>query len=184
MQGMLLIIVELIELIIILLFIVISVASMIKGAVFLPTSTKRVNKMVDLAKITPGMIVADLGSGDGRIVIAMAEKGAIAHGFEINPFLVLFSRIKIRRNNLQYKAFIHWKSFWSQNFSSYQVVMIFGISYIMKDLEKKLKKELPINAKVVSNGFQFPSWKPFLVKESIYIYRKSKDIKTESPLIT
>ena len=58
------------------------------GAFFAKTDDVSLQNMIKLAKIKPGDIAVDLGSGDGKIVIAMAKAGAIAYGFEINPFLV------------------------------------------------------------------------------------------------
>jgi Xaa-Pro aminopeptidase len=64
----------------------------IRGAPFVLTGSRTVKTMTALANIQPGEKAADLGSGDGRILIAIARAGAEAHGYEINPFLVLWSR--------------------------------------------------------------------------------------------
>lgn len=132
--------------------------TVIHGAPFVPTRPTAVPRMVALAKIKPGDRVADLGSGDGRILIAMARAGAIAHGYEINPILVWWSRYKIRRQGLAGLAFVHWGSFWSQNLSEFDVVALFGIKHIMGGLEKKLKRELKPQARVISYVFAFPTW--------------------------
>jgi len=68
--------------------------------------------MLLFSKIKPGERMADLGSGDGRILIEFAKKGAIAEGYEINPVLVFIARMKIRRLGLEKKARVFWKSFW------------------------------------------------------------------------
>ena len=120
--------------------------------------------------------MADLGSGDGRIVIEFAKKGIESHGFEINPFLVWISKRKIKKAGLENKAFIHKGSFWKKNFNEFNVVTIFGIDYIMKSLEKKLQKELPFNGKVISNAFKFPNWTPEIEKDYTYCYVKKHDI--------
>ena len=83
------------------------------GAPYVGTSKERVEDMVRISKIKKGQNTLDLGSGDGRIVIAMARKGAIAEGFEINPFYVLLSKIKIHTSGVSKNATIHWKNFWS-----------------------------------------------------------------------
>lgn len=135
------------------------VLPIIRGAIFLPTFPKTVEKMIKVAKLSPGQKAVDLGSGDGRILIALAKQGVYTHGYEINPFLVLISRYRIRKANLQKHAFVHWKSLWKADLTQMDAVFIFGISYIMKNLELKLKKELPEGAIVISNAFLFPSWK-------------------------
>lgn len=142
------------------------------GAPFEPTSNKKLKKIIKLAKIKKTDKAVDLGSGDGRLVIAMAKKGAEAHGFEINPILVFLSRRKIKKAGLKGKAFIHWKSFWKENLGKYNLVVLFQFPTIMKRLRKKLKKELKPNARVVSYYWRFPKWKIKNKKENIFVYEK------------
>ncbi|OGL72931.1 hypothetical protein A3E39_03440 [Candidatus Uhrbacteria bacterium RIFCSPHIGHO2_12_FULL_60_25] len=145
---------------------------LLRGAPYLPTKKDGVAKMVALARVGHGMKAADLGSGDGRIVIALAKTGAEAHGYEVNPFLVWWSRRKIRAAGVADRAFIHRKSFWSTSFESFDAVTVFGITHIMKRLEKKLRRELRPNARVVSNGFVFPIWTPVTDDGCIYLYEQ------------
>lgn len=144
----------------------------ISGAPWVPTRNEIIQKMVLLADIKPGEKTVDLGSGDGRIVIAFAKAGAEAHGFEINPLLVWFSQYKIKKAGLKNKAFIHLKDFWGKDFSSFKIVTLFGISYIMPRLEKKLQKELLSGSKIVSYAFEFPKWQPSTKENGIYLYKK------------
>src|SRR3990167_5908797 len=128
------------------------------GVPFVPTSRKR---------------VVDLGSGDGRLVIAFASKGAEAHGYELNPVLVWLSHIHIVFRGLRGRAYIHWGDFWRPDMSDFDIVVVYGFRSTMRELEKKLKRELSENALVLSNGFTFPTWT--LVKEEggIYLYRQT-----------
>jgi len=142
------------------------------GAPFEPTSEKKIKKMIRLSKVKKGDKAVDLGSGDGRIVIALAKQGAEAHGYEINPFLVLISRYRIKKVGLKGKAFIHWKNFWNVDFKKYDVVMLFQFKTIMDKLEKKLKKELKPGSRVVSYYWKFPKWKNSNKIENIYLYNK------------
>ena len=68
----------------------------LQGPIFAPSSETAISTMLKLAKIKPGVRIADLGSGDGRVVRAFAKKGVEVHGFEINPLLVLISKNKIK----------------------------------------------------------------------------------------
>lgn len=136
------------------------ILAMVRGAVFVPSDRERVRTMVNLLGIKEGDRAIDVGSGDGRVVIEMAKTGAEAYGVEINPFLVLWSRYQINKAGLKGKAQIYWKNQWSQDFGMFNKVAVYGITYIMKDLEKKFKKELKLGSLVVSNAFAFPSWKP------------------------
>ena len=142
------------------------------GAPFQPTNEDKLRKMIKLANIKKGDKAVDLGSGDGRIVIALAKAGAEAHGYEINPFLVLFSKCKIKKEGLSKKAFIHWKSFWNINFKDYNVVTLFQFGTIMNKLELKLKKELKPKSRVVSYYWKFPRWKPSKHIGNIWLYLK------------
>lgn len=128
--------------------------------------------MVSLANVKPGEKAVDLGSGDGRVVIAMAKQGIEAHGYEINPLLVILSRRNIKKAGVSDKVFVHWQSFWNKNLSEFDIITVYGISYMMKKLETKLKKELKLNARVVSNYFIFSDWQPEKRENNVYVYVK------------
>lgn len=127
--------------------------------------------MVEAANIKPGMRVADLGSGDGRIVVAMGQAGAMCVGFEINPVLVWYSRWKIRKLGLQDRIEIRTSDFWRQDLSGYDVVIVFGISHVMNRLAEKLKKELKPGSTVISNAFSLPGMQESEKLGSLLVYR-------------
>jgi len=137
---------------------------------YVPTSYDKLDLMMDFAQIRPGQKTADLGSGDGRIVIACAKKGAVAHGFEINKGLINDAKKAIIKEGLGAQAFIHHKNLWDVNLSDFDLVTIYGLPDIMKRLEEKLKKELRPGAKVVSNAFRFPYWEPVKLHHRVYLY--------------
>jgi len=143
-----------------------------RGAPYVPTKPEAVEIMLAMIDVRPGMKAVDIGSGDGRIVIAMAKRGIEAHGYEINPVLVWISRRNIKRAGLEHLAKIYRKDLWNANFSHYDIVTLFGVSYIMKRLEKKLQSELKPGAQVVSMGFAFPSWPPSDKRGNIFLYRR------------
>jgi protein-L-isoaspartate O-methyltransferase len=147
-----------------------------KGAPFAVTKPSRVKKLAELAVAAMGSPVGqqalDIGSGDGRIVIALAQAGFSATGIELNPILALWSRLKIRRARLEQKATIKRGDFWKSELKEYDLVILFGVFYIMEKLEKKLLTELKPGAIVICNHFAFPSWKPIRSEGDIYIYRK------------
>lgn len=142
------------------------------GAFFAKIDDRSIENMINLANIKSGQKIVDLGSGDGRLVIALAKAGAIAYGFEINPFLVYTSKRKIKKAGLDKKAFIKQSNFWNEDLSGFDAITIFGIKFIMEDLEKKLKKELKPGAIVISKYFTFPNWKPIKNLEMINLYKK------------
>lgn len=142
-----------------------------RGIFYVPSKREKIKKMIELANIKQGELACDLGSGDGRLVIALAQAGAEAHGYEINPLLVILAKFRIRKAGHSGKAFIHWKNFWQVDFSKFDVITIYGMSFVMKRLEKKLKHELKPNARVVSNAFPFPNWPPSQKAGRVYLYK-------------
>jgi len=142
------------------------------GAPFVPSSRVAVEKMLELAQPQPGERMVDLGSGDGRIVMAFAEKGIEAHGYEINPTLVLMSRLAIRGRGLRGKAHVHWRSLMGVDFSKFDIVVIYGLPRIMKNLESRLQKDLPPGGRVISNTFSFQNWPSAKKEDKVFLYKK------------
>ena len=96
------------------LILILLILSISRGAAPIPTNLKTVRHILELTQGKPGEKAIDLGSGDGRIVIALAKHGLHAYGYEINPLLVWGSNYRIRKEGLQQNAFIEWKSFWNK----------------------------------------------------------------------
>ncbi|HTP59252.1 MAG TPA: hypothetical protein VMM82_10065 [Spirochaetia bacterium] len=142
-----------------------------RGAVFFPSRRSHALRMAELSGASYGDTAVDLGSGDGRVVIALARRGAESHGYEINPALVLLSRWNARRAGLLGRAHIHWGSFWRADLGAFNAVTVFQGSFIMKRLEKKLLKELAPGARVVSDYWAFPNWKPEMTAGTLSVYQ-------------
>jgi hypothetical protein len=140
------------------------------GAPFEPSHKKQFEKIIEFAEVKKGDIIAELGSGDARIVIALAKKGAIVHGFEINPLLVLCSKARIKKLGLQKNAIIHWKSFWKTKLDNYNTIILFQFHTIMRRLENKIKKESKKGTKIISSIWEFPALKPINKSEDVYLY--------------
>lgn len=141
------------------------------GAPFIPSFPKAVETILKLSNAGKGDKVIDLGSGDGRILIAFAKEGTSANGWEINPIMVLWSRIKIRNSGVSNLAHVHFGNFWTTDFSKYDVAVVYGVSGIMKKLEFKIKKEMKPNSKVVSAIFPFVGWKEKKEEKGIFLYK-------------
>jgi protein-L-isoaspartate O-methyltransferase len=142
-----------------------------RGAIYDPSSANETRMMAEIADVRRGEKAADLGSGDGRVVIALAEKGAEAHGYEINPVLVIISRRNIRKAGLAERAHIHWGSFWRKKLSSYELITVFQVGFVMARLEAKLNRELAPGARVVSHYWRFPGLSPERSQGNIYRYK-------------
>ncbi len=143
------------------------------GAFYAKSSDEKIQIMIKLADLKPGQKAADLGAGNGKIIIALAQKGILAHGYEINPWLVWLAKKKIRKAGLENKAFMHCLNFWDTNLADFDAIFIYGISFIMPRLEKKLIKELKPGTRVVSHYFCFPNFKPIQEQDHVLCYQKS-----------
>lgn len=144
------------------------------GAAYEPSADRRIESMVDLAGLAPGARVADLGSGDGRVLLEFARRGIEAHGFEINPVLVAMSRRHIRRAGMASLASAHWGNFWRQPLDEFDAVVTFQVFWVMKRLEKKLARELRPGARFVSNRWPLSSWQPVEERDEVYAYQSPR----------
>lgn len=126
---------------------------------FVPATSAQVENVLSVLRARSGTLV-DIGSGDGRIVIAAAKQGFKASGFELNPWLVWFSRYKAWKEGVHKSTSFYISDLWKVSFSQYSNVVIFGVPQMMEQLELKLANELPITAKVVACRFPFPTWIP------------------------
>jgi len=145
----------------------------IVGAPFARTADKRIDAMIKLADIKSGQHIYDLGSGDGEILIKIAKKYKDARclGYEINPFLYLYSKWRIKKLKLDEQIKIIRKSYWHENMQDADTIFLFLIPYQMKRMETKLKSELKEGTKVLSNCFLFKNWIFDKKRESVYLYR-------------
>jgi len=142
------------------------------GAPYVPIPAYGLDKIIEFANIKPGQKAVDLGSGDGKIMIAMAKAGATVYGYEVNPLLVWWTKRKIKKEGLEGKAFVYMKSFWDVDLSSYDVVTLFGVRKIMHRLQEKMDKELKPGAKIISFGFSFPGWQIIKKEKATFLYEK------------
>jgi len=128
-----------------------------KDVVWVPTAQTLVDKMLDMAKVTPADYVIDLGSGDGRTVITAAQRGAKALGIEYNPDMVELSKRNAAKAGLGDKVTFVKGDIFESDFSQATVLTLF----LLPDLNVKLRPTI-LNMKpgtrVVSNSFSMGDW--------------------------
>jgi SAM-dependent methyltransferase len=127
---------------------------------FVPSPQEVVDKMIALAGVKKGDVVYDLGSGDGRIVIAAAKKGAKAVGFEIDPDLVGQSRANIQKAGVQELAEIRNQDILTVDLSPASVVTMYLLPDVNLKLRPNLLSQLKPGSRVVSHSFDMGDWKP------------------------
>ena len=129
-----------------------------KDVVWVPTPEPLVNKMLAMAKLTANDTLFDLGSGDGRTVIAAAKRGARATGVEYNPKMVELSRRLAQQEGVGAKARFVQGDLFETDFSKATVLTLF----LMTDLNLKLRPiilDMRPGTRVVSNTFTMGEWK-------------------------
>jgi predicted RNA methylase len=150
-----------------------------KLAPYVASPGKVVDMMLEMARIKPGETVYDLGSGDGRILIAAAEKyKAHAVGIEISPALVAAAGEQIKKAGLSDRATVIQGDVLHTDFSSADVVTIYMDAASNAKLRPQLEKYLKPGARVVSHDAEVPGWKPVRIEKTsddkghtIYLYQ-------------
>jgi hypothetical protein len=130
-----------------------------KDVVWVPTAQTLVDKMLDMAKMTPDDYVIDLGSGDGRTVITAAKRGAKAHGIEYNPEMVELSKRNAEKEGVAAKATFAHADIFESDFSAATVLTLFLLTDLNIKLRPTILKMKP-GTRVVSNTFEMGDWKP------------------------
>jgi hypothetical protein len=130
-----------------------------KDVVWVPTPQTLVDKMLDMAKVTPKDYVIDLGSGDGRTVITAAKRGSKALGIEYNPDMVELSKHNAAAEGVSDKATFVKADLFESDFSQAQVITMFLLPSINVKLRPKILNLKP-GTRIVSNSFDMEEWKP------------------------
>eukprot|EP01094_Clydonella_sp_ATCC50884_P030106 TRINITY_DN9684_c0_g1_i1.p1 TRINITY_DN9684_c0_g1~~TRINITY_DN9684_c0_g1_i1.p1 ORF type:complete len:220 (-),score=36.27 TRINITY_DN9684_c0_g1_i1:137-796(-) len=119
----------------------------------------------------PLPLAVDLGSGDGRIVRALAMSGWRADGYELNPLLVWWSRVRCLRLPL---ARFHCADLFRADLSQCTAAVVYGVPGIMSPLADKLHRELPPHALVLSHEFALPPpWALLTQEDSLRVYART-----------
>jgi SAM-dependent methyltransferase len=123
-----------------------------------PTAQALVDRMLDMARVGPGDIHFDLGSGDGRTVITAAKRGATSFGVEFNPDMVALSRHNAKEAGVTNATFIEGDLF-AADISKATVITLFLLPSINLKLRPKILGLRP-GTRIVSNSFDMGDWRP------------------------
>lgn len=133
---------------------------------FVTTPAEVVDRMLAMARTGREDYVVDLGSGDGRIVIAAAAKfGARGLGLELDPKLVELSRERAREAGVADRTEFRVEDVMRADFSQASVVTVYLLPSLMARLAPIFLDGLKPGSRVVTHAFVFPSWKPDRVEK-------------------
>jgi SAM-dependent methyltransferase len=138
------------------------------GAPFVPTPLPVVERMLELAKVTPGDVVYDLGSGDGRVVITAAQRyGARGVGIEINPVWVRDARRFAEQLGVTDKVTFRIEDLFTTDLREATVVTLYLYPAMNRKLAPRLLAELKPGARIVSHEYGIGDWPPDKTEEMV-----------------
>jgi SAM-dependent methyltransferase len=148
-------------------------ATVTKDVIFVPTPPQVVDGMLELAKLQPGERLIDLGSGDGRIVIAAARHGAKAVGIEIDPELVETSQANAREAGVGDRAEFRNANIFETDLREADVITM----YLLPSLNLRLRPtllDLRPGTRIVTHAFDMDDWRPDekreIVQRDVYLW--------------
>lgn len=139
------------------------------GAPYLPTLKAQQEAALDLLDLKPGDTFLELGSGDGRVMLAAAKRGLNVVGFEVNPILVVVSLIVTFKYRKQVK--VRWGNYWTAKWPECQGIYVFLITRYMDKLDQKITDSGLKKIKVASTAFEIYDKKPAKEKDGVYLYK-------------
>ncbi|GAC1369769.1 MAG: hypothetical protein NVSMB39_1940 [Candidatus Saccharimonadales bacterium] len=145
----------------------------ILGAPYLPILHRDSERLLKLAGLKPGQTLVDLGSGDGRLLRAAAAQGIRCVGYEINPYLVLISRLVCWRYH--HLVTIRTADFWHIKLPPADAIYVFALDKYMPRLDMKFTAEITRPTKVVSYIFTIPTRQPIHSTSNTYIYEYGRN---------
>jgi hypothetical protein len=128
-----------------------------KDVIWVPTPSTLVEKMLDMAAVTPKDFVIDLGSGDGRNVIAAAKRGARALGVEYDENLVQVSRRAAAAEGVADRARFVQGDMFEADISKATVLALFLLPDNLERLKPRFERLRP-GTRIVTNGYQIAGW--------------------------
>ncbi len=118
-----------------------------------------VEKMLDLASVEPRDFVIDLGSGDGRMVIAAARRGARGLGVDIDAKLVEFATRMAAQEGVAERATFRLQDLFETDVGQASVITVYLLPSIMPRVAAKLRAELAPGTRVVVHDYPLPGWR-------------------------
>lgn len=137
------------------------------GAPYLPTLTPQVKTALDMLDLRPGQTLLELGCGDGKVLIAAAERGCQAVGIELNPLLALAAWLRTRKYRGRVRVI--WGNFWTVPWPrEIDAVFTFLLDPFMKRLDDKM---VQYKKPLASVAFRIPGRQPAQQQDGVFLYK-------------
>lgn len=153
------------------LFIILSTFALIVfiGPPYLPTLRRQTEVALDLLDLKPGQTMLELGSGDGRVVLAAAKRGWNVVGIELNPFLVVVSRLVTWRYRSRVR--IIWGGYFTVEWPEVQGIFTFMLPRYMGKLDRHVSQVYKRPVRLASFAFKIPGREVSATREGIFLYQ-------------
>jgi SAM-dependent methyltransferase len=140
-----------------------------KDVPYVPSPEAVVEKMLDMARVGPNDVVYDLGSGDGRIVIAAAQRGARGVGIDIDPERISEANANAEKAGVTDKVKFIQGDLFEADIGDATVVTMYLLPEVNLRLRPKLMAELKPGTRIVSQSFHMGEWQPEKTADVGYI---------------
>ena len=140
-----------------------------RGAPYLPTMRRQIDDAFELLDLQPGQTLLELGSGDGRVLAAAAKRGIYSVGYELNPLLVFWTKLRY----FKHRKFITVRlgDFWQAQWPESDAMFVFLLDRYMTKLDKKIETyRAGKSYKLISFSFEIPGKKIDRSKKGIFLY--------------
>lgn len=136
------------------------------GAPYLPTLRTQVEAAFELLNLKKGNTLLELGCGDGKVLVAAAQKGYKAVGVELNPLLFVISWLR----SLPYRGQVRviWGDYWRVEWPDSDGVFVFLVDKYMPKLDVKMKN---YKKPLASVAFKIPNREITAQKSGVFLYR-------------
>lgn len=138
------------------------------GAPFLPTLRPQIKAALDLLELQPGQTMLELGCGDGRVLIAAAERGANVIGYELNPLLAAVAWLRTRRYGKRVRVVCG--DYWRLKWPPADAIFGFILPRYMSKLHNKVMQYPSRPLLIASFAFQITEKKPTKIEQGVYLY--------------
>jgi hypothetical protein len=141
------------------------------GAPWIVTPPKIIHRMLEIGNLKAGQRVADLGAGDGRILITAAKEfKASGFGVEIDPIRTLLAKAFIFCKGVNKKVQVQWRNIFDTNLSGFDMVTMYLTRDTNRMLRGFLEENCDLGTRIVSYAFPIPGWSPIIIDDTYLIF--------------